>query len=164
MSVEQNHGYNVARIFLEELYKPVNDYKQVTEDNLLDKLSERNMRLKDLSRLIQELTNRKPSGNANFEGDDTMCEIISRIRDSDKDENGLSVIENNKYSWKSESEINAQIEALNNTVKRLGDESNLDLMRIQHIKQDKTQSTESTKKAIEEQIELIKIMQRRAGN
>lgn len=158
-----NHGYNVARIFLEELYTPVNDHKHSLEEELLTKLQNRNDRLKDLSRLISELTKKKSSGKADFNHQADIEEIISRIRESDRDENGRSVIEDRKYSWNSEDEINTQIQALNDLTKRLGDDANLDLMRIQHVKQDKTQVTETTKKSIEEQIELIKIMQRRAA-
>lgn len=163
MSANTNYGYNVGAIFLKELYNPVNDYKHSLEEDLLSKLQGRNDRLKDLSRLISEMTKRKSSGNANFNGEQDMIEIIDRIRASDRDENGRSVIEDHKYHWSSEDDINTQIQALNDLTKRLGDEANLDLMRIQHVKQDKTQVTETTKKAIEEQIELVRIMQRRVG-
>ena len=159
-----NHGYNLGAIYL-DLYQKAEAHNKVSKDNLMQQLTEQNTNLKDISRLISAMTERKSSGKANFNDEPEYVELIDRIRENNKDpRTGQSILPAHQYNWNDERTIDIALQGLNDHVKIIGQEVNHITMLIQQQYQDMNSTAETARKSTELTIAEIQAIQRRTGN
>jgi len=164
MSDIANFGYNLGSINV-ELYLSVENLNNVRKEDLLLQLQTQNGRLKDISKLISAMTERKAAGKANFNGEPEYMDLIDRIREDNKDpQTGQSILPSHQYDWNDERTIDIALQGLNDQVKIIGQEVNQITMYIQQQYQDMHSIAEIARKSCEDIIAGIQSIQRRTGN
>lgn len=159
-----NFGYNLGYAYL-DLYQKMENQNRVSRDDLLVQLQTQNSNLKDISRLISAMTERKTSGKADFHDEPEYIELIDRIRESNRDAHtGQSIIPNHQYIWNDERTIEIALQGLNDHVKIIGQEVNHVTMLIQQQYQDMHSVAETARKSCDIVIEEIRSIQRRTGH
>jgi hypothetical protein len=164
MSDVTHFGYNLGAMYL-DLYQRMEDQSSITKENLLYSLQSHNSNLKDVSRLISAMTERKAKGSANFNSEPEFIELIDRIRENNKDpKTNQSILPPHQYHWNDERTIEIALQGLNDQVKIISQEVNHVTMLIQQQYQDMHSVAETSRKSCELVIEEIKSIQRRTGH
>jgi adenylate kinase family enzyme len=142
-------GYNLSMEFVHAHEKAYNTRK-MSKDALMTQLSAQNEQLKELSRFINALVQRKESGKADFHDEPEFMDLIDRIREAHIDpRTGESIIPAHQYKWDTEKEIETVLQVLNDHVKIIAQDVNQTTMLISQDTQDTIQLTEISYKTID---------------
>src|SRR5689334_15345434 len=99
--VQQNHGYNLGRMFLEVQEKSFQHLEGKINDRV-DELNRLNENNRSLEKLITRLTHAKKEKKADFTNDEEMKGVIDTVHGFAKDVFGYP---DNLYVWKTEEDI-----------------------------------------------------------
>lgn len=156
-------GYNPGLAFI-QAHEQVYQARHASKENILHQLETYNMQIKDLSKLITEITQRKPSGKADFSDEPEFMDLIDRIREAHTDPHThASIIASHKYSWTDEREMDIVLQAMNDRVKILSQDENIQTMYLNQEFQDTTQISDIAKKCIDGQARHIDGLNQKMG-
>jgi hypothetical protein len=134
------------------------------KDNLMQKLQQHNKNLKDITTLINAMTERKAKGKADFSGDAEMRDLIDTIRNEHMDaRTGQSILPSHQYSWNDEKRIDDCIHTLQAHTEIISKEVNHIMMTIQQNYQEIQAVAKTAQESCQREIEAIQNIQRRSG-